>query len=413
MVLKKQQIKLKLIILVLCFSTGFNHVLCQTDYRPGYFISNTSDTVHGLVDYRGDIRNSKVCSYKKDEGSEVQTFNPGEIKAYRYNDGKFYISRVIKTPTEEKKVFVEYLLNGVVDLFYYADGFGGHYLIELPDGKLTELIKEEKLVYIEGKGDHLKQTNKHIGLLKVALADCPEIQKQIEEVDLSHKSLISLTKQYHDYKCDGEKCIIYEKKMPVLKVRFAPLLGISVSDFNFFENDFLTAFDFDNSFSPTIGFLFNFSLQRLNEKLSFQIGAEVSRNYYYSFQMIEENYREWYYDYHIHTMLLNPDFAFKYTYPKGKIRPTISIGAMACIPFQENTRIVEEQVNSPVVETSEYTENLLPSSLFGPSIGLGCDVYISKRYIVFGNFKYHYVKGKNGDIESSIQSISFSIGLYL
>ena len=36
----------------------------QTDFRPGYIIENSGDTIHGEIDYRGDILMGNVCRFK-------------------------------------------------------------------------------------------------------------------------------------------------------------------------------------------------------------------------------------------------------------------------------------------------------------------------------------------------------------
>lgn len=206
-----KMIKLFLVIFLIITSLKW---LSQTDFRPGSYISLKNDTVHGLIDYRGDIRNAKFCVFKKDENSKPVKYAPGKIKAYRYTDSKYYISKIVKTKDDEKQVFVEYLVNGIADLFYYRDMQvnGNHYFIETEHGELFELKNEKDTIFIEGKGKFLRETNRHIGLLKVAFADCMEIQPQIDKIELNHKSLINIAKNYHDYVCEEDKCIIYEKK---------------------------------------------------------------------------------------------------------------------------------------------------------------------------------------------------------
>jgi hypothetical protein len=101
-------------------------------------------------------------------------------------------------------------------LFYYRDSDGDHYLIETAGGRISELTNEERTVHIEGKGDMSVNSNKYIGPLKATLADCPQVRSEIDKSELTHKSLIKIVKDYHGYVCNGEKCIVYEKKLPIL-----------------------------------------------------------------------------------------------------------------------------------------------------------------------------------------------------
>ena len=91
----------------------------QSDFRPGYIITNSLDTLPGLIDYRGEIRNMKVCTFKENKAAPAREFNPGDIYGYRYNSGKFYITKKIKTEEFSEPVFVEFLLKGISNLFFY------------------------------------------------------------------------------------------------------------------------------------------------------------------------------------------------------------------------------------------------------------------------------------------------------
>ncbi len=58
--------KLKSLILVgLLFSiVALN---AQTNFRPGYIISLTGDTIYGDIDYRGDFLMSMLCKFRSED----------------------------------------------------------------------------------------------------------------------------------------------------------------------------------------------------------------------------------------------------------------------------------------------------------------------------------------------------------
>lgn len=132
----------------------------QSDFQEGYYISWENDTVYGLIDNRSETRNSKQCSYKKDVSSDAVKLSPDDILAYRFIDGKYYISKKINTNIGEEQVFVEFLLNGITNLYFYNNYENYLYIIETKEGKLVNLVNEN---------------NKHIGMLKSTFADCMEI----------------------------------------------------------------------------------------------------------------------------------------------------------------------------------------------------------------------------------------------
>ena len=116
--LKKSSIKLVVIVIFL-LSVSIQ-LSGQNNFRPGYYITWENDTIFGLIDYRGEVKNSGFCLFKKDETSEPKRFEPSEIQAYRFTDSKYYISRTIHLKEQEKQVFLELCAQR---LFLILDGF--------------------------------------------------------------------------------------------------------------------------------------------------------------------------------------------------------------------------------------------------------------------------------------------------
>jgi hypothetical protein len=56
-------------------------------------------------------------------------------------------------------------------------------------------------------------------------ADAPEFQKKAEFVELNRKSLIKISKGYHNYVCKDSQCVVYEKSLPPIKVEIGPNFG--------------------------------------------------------------------------------------------------------------------------------------------------------------------------------------------
>ena len=103
------------LIFVVLLLTSFG-VWAQRDYRKGYIITNEQDTIYGWIDYRGNMRNAKICSFKKREADRATEYTPLDIAAYRFIDSKYYVSTTIVGANEQKHVFLEYLVNGMVKL---------------------------------------------------------------------------------------------------------------------------------------------------------------------------------------------------------------------------------------------------------------------------------------------------------
>lgn len=293
--------KLKnLILLGLLLSTGI--LYAQTDFRPGYIIKTTGDTIFGQIDYRSDLLMSSVCKFKDNE-SEITEYYPNDITAFRFIDSKYYVSRVI----DNKKVFMEYLIKGKVNIYYMRDENGDHYYIDKEDERLTEIPYEEGIKKVDNK-DMYYETTKHIGFLKYYMKDAPELQSRIQTVKKpEHQSLIKLAEDYHNAVCEGEPCIIYEKSAPLIKI-LPELLG-GVIKYSNVE-------DLNDKFYVYTGIIGHIWMPRTSEKLYFRTGLLFSQ---LDFDGEKSNF------YKIPCQ-------FEYIYPKGIFRPRIAYGMNFYIP---------------------------------------------------------------------------------
>jgi len=403
---------LKFYLLIFLIFTALLNGMAQTDFREGYYITLENDTVFGLVDYRGEAKNSQVCIFKKEELSVPVKFEPTEIQGYRFIDGKFYISNQINTGNEEKTVFLEFLVNGITNLYFYRDINNYMYFIEDKNGKLLLLSNEIITSNVEGKGEVQRNSNKYIGVLKATFADCKEIQPQLDNVSLGHKSLINITKSYHNYVCDTEECIVYEKKVPSAKVRFAPVLKTGVANFHF-DKGIFSNYTFDPEVYFGVGFLMNTVFPGINEKLSFEAELDFNMyNFHGSYQVKNGSIME-YYDAYLDLKSLQPTISVKYTFPTGKVKPTVAVGGFADIFAGINQKVVTVKQHPDTVYTFEsYEETPLTPAVFGGFVQLGCN-YEIPNHTLFTNLKFCYSTNQDQGIKTIIQSVSFSVGIFL
>jgi hypothetical protein len=88
----------------------------QTDFRSGYVITLEGDSLWGEINYRGDRFLAAECTFRQQEGKPT-IYRPEDISAYRYEGDRFFVSKNV----EGKAVFLEYLINGKLDVFYMCD----------------------------------------------------------------------------------------------------------------------------------------------------------------------------------------------------------------------------------------------------------------------------------------------------
>lgn len=388
--MKKKNI-LKLFILI-----SFFQINAQSDFRSGYIIKNSKDTIYGLIAYQSDMLSAKKCVFKNEINSEKQVFNPNMIKGYRFIESKYFISKEIKTENISKPVFLEYLVNGVIDIYYYRDNKGDHYFVDNDNGELYELNNEEKTVE-KNNTTYSKKSKEYIGALKYVFKESPSTVKNVENLKLNHKSLINITLDYHKEVCPDTMCLVYEKTSPKIKNTFGFIFGLnlsSISDNNVVDKYYyLRNSDFDYYLSPSIGIYYKVHLDRLNEKLFFQYEGTFSYFKQTTSNLHTEEifYTNYYNDINYKQYTFSNEILFKYeTSQKRKFSPTFSIGAFLNYAINpEYHRNLEVKLFSGYTRyTNEFTENPFSNLDYGISFGVGLKKVILKKKELFFDLKY-------------------------
>lgn len=330
-----------LILSGLLLSTGILNA--QTDFRSGYIIKMTGDTIFGQIDYRGDLLMSELCKFR-DKDNNIKDYSANDIAEFRFIDSKYYVSREINN----KKVFMEYLIKGKVNIYYKRDEKGDHYFIDKEDVRLTEIPYEEGIKHVDNKNVYYEST-KHIGYLKYYMKDAPELQSRIQSVKKpEHKNLIKLAEDYHNAVCDGEKCIIYEKKQPFLKVNLEGIVGVV----NFENVD-----DIDDKYYFQSGIIAHFWMPRTNEKIYFKTGFLYS-------QPEQNGEKKKHIKVPVHLGYLAPN-----TY---RVRPSVSIGLLSPSYSVGIAVRINKRINLGIQSWVNFFPNenlfLIPDKLYNYSV---------------------------------------------
>ncbi|MDD4992629.1 MAG: hypothetical protein PHR83_10380 [Paludibacter sp.] len=252
-------------------------IFAQADFIPGYIQTNEYDSIYGLIDFRGDQANNIECRFKKTATDAIQTFSPRQLYGYGFENSKHYVSKELKSKEETKTIFLEYLVRGVVDLYFYRDLKGDHYLVGKNDLPIKEVSLPDEIISIDGV-NYERNILINPNLLKFYLHDCPEIFPDIDRLKIAtHKSLIQLIKKYHDIHCPNDVCLIYQKKMPKFRVDIQPIVGFANFNMNGpLGNLYNINFPL-NKFMFQYGVLSYFWLPLVNEKIFLKTGLIINR----------------------------------------------------------------------------------------------------------------------------------------
>ncbi len=267
----------------LLFLLSATTIYAQINLRPGYIITNLNDTVQGQIDFRTDERNTTVCDFYPAGSSQKESYKPGDIYAYRFtDDGKFYVTRKVTIDDSPQTVFLEYLIKGVVSLYYYR-GETDRFFFENEEGQMVEAIENIQKIDTQSGHDVIRTNKQYVGVMTWMFQNSDKVKKQLPKVDLTKSDLIKITKEYHYETCEtGEQCIEFENKRDRRYVKFAfnVAAGIRVHRLDvdgYIYNSWEMTPILQKASSPVITIGTNISVPRLGPTFSLQIEADLSK----------------------------------------------------------------------------------------------------------------------------------------
>ncbi|MEO9571565.1 MAG: hypothetical protein ABJH82_05645 [Polaribacter sp.] len=309
------------------------------------------DTLYGEIDYRNDKSLSDICRFKK--GSEIKEYAPFEIEVYRFKDDRLFISKEI----DQKKVFLEVLIKGKLDVFTFSEILGKpRYFVSNDEYSLREITYIEKEVVIDGK-DYLKSLNNHVAVLNIFTSDAPSMRSKINAIQEPRRNnLIKLAKTYHNRVCDTEKCIIYESEPRKIKILTELRFGLKS-----YSNVIIDGFNLTKKHFFTTDALIYFSIPKLGDDWYFKTGLSISKIEYYKSRsgFGEED-----------EFALQIPLELHYIKSKGVLRPKLSLG------------VGYSNLKEVVLGSSNSNWNILT--------GLGVNIKISKKMFVSVNSEFDF-----------------------
>lgn len=287
-------------------------LLAQADFRKGYVVTYANDTLYGEIDYRGNRAMGRICVFRTPAGDEVE-YTPYDIVAYRFVDSKYYVSKQV----EQRKLFLEMLVQGELNVYFYKDADGEHYYLEKADMPLSEIPFEKQEIVQEGYV--YTRSNRHYGMLTLYTQDAPALQPDIKRIkELSPRNMVTLAQKYHDAVCDDYTCIVYEKQLPKVRVD----VELAGGTFNIMSNDLLG--QYRGAWALQTGAYAHVWLPRDNERLFFRTGlvSNVFPNMTQKGNLLLDEGNS----------LIKIPVSFEYQYSKGVFRPRASYGLNYYVP---------------------------------------------------------------------------------
>ncbi|NVO18345.1 MAG: hypothetical protein HXX13_01520 [Bacteroidetes bacterium] len=379
-----------------------NMVLAQNDFRPGFIITLNNDTLKGLLQYKGSISSARKCGFKASEDAEQVHYSPTEIKSYRFQDGKYYVSRNVSIEGKVDTLFLEYLIDGIVDIYYYRDGQDKeNYLVDPGDGNFI-VLDDSARVFIRNGSRYECDAKRYIGILKYIFRASPDVSQEVERIKLDHRSLIRVARQYHNEVCKDRECVVFEKK--VVKVKFVAnvLVGVNLNQIHVISdqagNNLFENCDFNSALYPTAGLNFSISLPDLNERLSLHYEAAIGKRhlnaaYTYSFQgVITPDYYTVINNVNFSQLLLNNTLALQYEIPfgnwNGLIRTGLSYRYFFNTDFWHQFKVIGGGGYEDIVTRSPFRNDD-----GGICLGFGASWKLQKEHKLKLEYDFRYGRG--------------------
>lgn len=223
--------KLAAAIVLLMTAVSFSY--SQTTFKPGYIVDNNGDTIVGTIEYQNAKKLALGCKFKNAMGV-VSDYSPQDLKAFRFDDGDYFVSK----NHGQNRYFFQMLVEGKMSLYFLYDN-GECYYIQKSDSQLVELISKVNIIN-ENDIEYVNHTNNINGVLKYYMQDVSSIYPDINKItNLNKKSLVAIVKKYNDIICPDNQCVLYVNKLPMLRIDIEPMWGmIKYDGDDYYKNQF-------------------------------------------------------------------------------------------------------------------------------------------------------------------------------
>ena len=187
----------RLLLLLSLLITITANAWAQVDFRPGYVVPLSGDTVRGQVSCLSGQRSAQQCIFKPAGAAATTTYGPRQLAAYGRGDEQFetYTVTILEeAPAPRLLVLTE---QGPVRLYLLVtEGSKERFFIRAPDGPLTELTQQVERR--DGPTGLVVETDRRYrAALARAFRDCPDALRQSQQTDFNRTALRRAVRRYN------------------------------------------------------------------------------------------------------------------------------------------------------------------------------------------------------------------------
>ncbi len=303
----------------------------------GYFKTDTSMNAGVRLKDGGPLLNSRYMQLVK--GDEIIKMYPDEISEYGFiksnvpffhkiswlNSDQVFVSKKIIDGDTSKMVFLEQLVQGETNLYFYSDYHDQTFFVENNNDGIVRIPKGEK-----GSAGYFRN------ILENYAADCNAVNDAVKLVRFNKHSLSLFIERYN-------KCV----RRPFPHIKFGILAGY---EFSKFSGPSIPAVHYLNllDYTPKGAFLYGLFLDVPIRIPDFSLHVELSHSSHG--YLHNERLDDMEIDFVINTSSLKLPVLIRYSYPSVKIRPFVNMGGIVNYHLKNNTILLETIIHGNVIE---------------------------------------------------------------
>ncbi len=270
---------MKYIITLIISGLAFFTAAAQTNYQPGYYISN-GERVEGEIlnqDWNKNpedfsFRTSATAETVRKDISQVSEFGVADLKYERHEvevalNSIFSVDDLTdqRTPDMEKRtIFLKVILEGSVSLYSYAENNIHKYFLSTPESGVQQLLYNKYKL-----SDTQVAENNYYQQQLYLYVNCDQPVSYFQRVDYTRQALEKHFIKY--YECTGEEFNRLNNIEKRSTLHLIPKAGINYTTLKY-TNARVTDVEFDPTISPVFGAELEYILPFNNNKWGLVFG---------------------------------------------------------------------------------------------------------------------------------------------
>lgn len=164
--------------------------------KEGYIVTYSNDTLRGrVIDQPKNL--FKEVAFQTIQQDGFDKYDPIDIKGFSF-ENRVFRSKTMDEKERKHRVFLEV---GKINLYQLTNNFKEHRFFVEKAGNLQELILAEKK-WVENGVQFAKDDKQFVSTLDILTLDCSEVNKKVNKVSFSLRSLSSFIRSYNK-SCDS------------------------------------------------------------------------------------------------------------------------------------------------------------------------------------------------------------------